>query len=331
MQYEDFAKDFIPDHGSNGYRVTFVTHEFFDEQTIIEVGMYHGRRVALKRGLYLSRELNINKLLHPTKHPNVVEFIAHVEDYVETTGLSYLLFEGIKDGLTLSKWCNQGPKLPVRQCIDLMIQLASALEYVHSRGIIHHDVKSSNILVSLDGSEPVLKLADFGLSEVVDVHGHGSEEHRYAGTHLAPEQRCVANAASHPITTKLDIYALTGIFNHIICKGRNAEEVLYIYPQELHVLTEKCSSDDPNARPTALSVLQSLRILDINHTQLQNLRAAFEEVHRYELEVKITYNSMLEQGLPIHEKLQELYDRVCKDEFMPNDLKEKYKISQQYA
>lgn len=98
-------------------------------------------------------------------------------------------------GVTLSKWCKQFPGrvVPVDKAIDIVRQVAQALDYAHGRCILHRDIKPSNIMVGTaeDGSVGV-RVLDFGLAaEIRSSMGRVSLEVRdTSGTrpYMAPEQ-----------------------------------------------------------------------------------------------------------------------------------------------
>ena len=79
-------------------------------------------------------------------------------------------------GGTLKRYL--GKPMPYRQAASLLMPVAEALAYAHSKGIIHRDVKPANILLSEDG-RPML--SDFGVAKVVDseethgLTGHGCQ------------------------------------------------------------------------------------------------------------------------------------------------------------
>ena len=98
-------------------------------------------------------------------------------------------------GVTLSKWRRQFPggKVPLEPALQLVWQVAQALDYAHEQHILHRDVKPSNIMVETrpDG-EVVARLLDFGLAaEIRSSMGRVSREiHDTSGTrpYMAPEQ-----------------------------------------------------------------------------------------------------------------------------------------------
>ena len=132
------------------------------------------------------------------RHPNILA----VHDYGEENGITYIVNEFV-DGGTLSD--QLGHPLPVDYVSTVLAPVASALDYAHARGVLHRDVKPSNILMSVDGT-PIL--GDFGLAKMMEA-GAGSlasQSGMIVGTpeYMAPEQ-C---AGDPNLTRAADIYSL---------------------------------------------------------------------------------------------------------------------------
>ena len=256
ISYQYFNQLYIPHVNQFGFPIVFVTHDFTYEKKKIDVGTYKGLTVAIKSGANLEHELEMYKKIG--HHKNIVKLIAEVED----GKYSYILMEGIKNGITLSKYCQWSANqtaLSMNVCIQLMKQLASALNHLHALGIIHHDLKSENVLVDFERDEIILKLCDFGLSECVDHNGHGKEENRQLGTYsiLAPEQKW-QNAVlyNQPITTKIDVYAFSYLCNTILLKGRSLEASVRHVPIKLLYLIEQCGMINPHDRPNMKEIIK---------------------------------------------------------------------------
>jgi len=112
------------------------------------------------------------------------------------------------EGAPITAFCDER-RLPVRERLALLIQVADAVEHAHRRGIIHRDLKPSNLLVrELDG-RAVPKVIDFGIARIAGPGGAPRTQTAQGlrvGTpdYMSPEQ---ASGASD-IDTRTDVYAL---------------------------------------------------------------------------------------------------------------------------
>lgn len=172
-------------------------------------------RVYLGRHLALDRDVAVKVLRHQHSedhdrllaearlaarldHPNIVR-ILHAGDEQERL---FLVMEFVP-GRNLKRLLQERGRLPWREAAGFILQAARGLGAAHRAGIIHRDVKPSNMLVCPDGR---LKVADLGVARLVDDAHHHTLTGLLVGTpsYMAPEQaqdaRCVTPAA--------DVYAL---------------------------------------------------------------------------------------------------------------------------
>jgi len=129
------------------------------------------------------------------RHPNIVA----VYDYGEHEGTPYLVMEYVEGG-TLAE--QLGANLPIGYVVRMLGPVASALDYAHAQGIVHRDVKPSNVLLRLDGT-PIL--SDFGIAKLIN------SAHRLTGTGGVlgtPAYMAPAQALGEEIGPPADHYAL---------------------------------------------------------------------------------------------------------------------------
>ena len=131
------------------------------------------------------------------EHPNVVP----IHDAGDVDGRLYLAMR-LVEGTDLKALLRGDGALDPARALAICSQVASALDAAHARGLVHRDVKPSNVL--LDAHEHVY-LADFGLTRRLDEQGAPAGEGRSMGTpaYLAPEQ-----IEGGPIDGRADVYSL---------------------------------------------------------------------------------------------------------------------------
>lgn len=108
---------------------------------------------------FIRRFRREGNLLTRLKHPNIVPVL----DYGECQGFIYLAMPFIS-GKTLDKRLKAG-KVTVKESGRWVDQIAKALEYAHKKGVIHRDVKPSNVIIDAKGNA---MLTDFGLARLVE-------------------------------------------------------------------------------------------------------------------------------------------------------------------
>ena len=168
-----------------------------------------GREVALKvlppslaeNERAVGRFMREMKAIGKLDHPNIVR--AH--DAGQEEGRLYFVMEFVR-GQNLADYIQRRGQLSVEQAVACVLRAARGLAYAHEKGVIHRDVKPSNLLVDKHGT---VKVADLGLarySSVVDGDSTLTHSEDLVGTidYLAPEQ--AANA--HLVDGRADVYGL---------------------------------------------------------------------------------------------------------------------------
>jgi predicted Zn-dependent peptidase len=170
------------------------------------------RRVALKllaaRGAFDVRLLDEARALARLQHPNVVA----VHDVGRWQGQVYLAMEYVA-GRPLDAWLREHEGWERR--LDVFVQAALGLAAAHRSGIVHHDVKPSNIMVGDDGR---VRLVDFGLAragEPGDTTSSGGGTPRY----MSPEQRSGATVDARTDQFSLCVALYEALFGEYPFEG----------------------------------------------------------------------------------------------------------------
>jgi serine/threonine protein kinase len=175
-----------------------------------------GRLVALKRLPTSSPEDALARFRREARlgaslnHPNVVSiFDSATDDDALLIVMEYVEGRSLKDQL------QSGP-LPPQRAVEVLTQIAAALDYAHGAGVIHRDVKPSNVLIGDDGSA---KLADLGIATAVDSTSI-TTTNDIIGTlsYIAPER--LENAEDDP---SADVYSLAAVAFEAI-SGERAQQ-----------------------------------------------------------------------------------------------------------
>ena len=203
-------------------------------------------------------------LLRDLDHPNIVAYkqsyfaldiLIIVMEYCEVGDLSYHIKRRIKNDQFFDE----------TEIFDWFIQICLALEYVHSRKIIHRDLKAQNIFLT---GHLAVKLGDFGISKVLEKSNAAAQTVVGTPYYMSPEA-----CQSQPYTSKSDVWAL-GIILYELCTLRHAfsaDNLLGLvfkivqekhqpipdrYSRDLGDLIDRLLQKDPSQRPSVRTILR---------------------------------------------------------------------------
>lgn len=152
------------------------------------------------------------QILAKLEHPN----IARLHDGGTTdAGVPYVVMEYVS-GQPLDRYCEER-SLDRRQRVQLMVEVARAVDYAHRHLVVHRDLKPENILVTADGTP---KLLDFGIAKALGPQPGLDLSKTVDTTRLmTPEYASPEQVRGEPVTTATDVYQI-GVLLYRLLTGR---------------------------------------------------------------------------------------------------------------
>jgi len=201
-------------------------------------------------------------------HPNIVTLF----DIGEEAGLPYLAMEFVA-GDTISSLLEKGTRFKPEKVIGLVSQVASAIDYAHSKGVIHRDIKPSNLM--LYESDKV-KVTDFGIAKLIDAEMTQSGTLLGTPSYMSPEQAMGEKLDGRSDIFSLGVCAFEMLSGEQPFPGTNVTSILYklvhvdpieptdlemhgLVPQKWHEVFSRVLAKKPDDRyQTATEFVQDL-------------------------------------------------------------------------
>ena len=132
------------------------------------------------------------------RHPNILDiFDAGVDE-----DKCFIVMELVEDGTTIKEHCRADNLLPINQAAEIIFKCAKALDYAHKQGVIHRDIKPTNILLTVDKD---VKIADFSIAHIARSDMSETMPMGFVGSprYMSPEQ-----VQEDEITNQTDLFSL---------------------------------------------------------------------------------------------------------------------------
>lgn len=169
---------------------------------------------------FLNRFFKEARISGQLSHPNIVTLydIGEMDNRIPYLAMEYV------DGETVDDMLTRGDRLRPEQVVGLVSQMASAIDYAHSKGVIHRDIKPSNIII-FNGEK--VKVTDFGIAKLMDAEGTQTASLLGTPSYMSPEQ-----AMGEELDGRTDIFSLGVVAFEMLSgtqpfPGNNVTSVLY--------------------------------------------------------------------------------------------------------
>jgi serine/threonine protein kinase len=225
------------------------------------------RRVAIKLLLGGSSAVARRRLVCEARAAQVLrsENVVAIHDVVDDEETPYIVME-LLEGENLAELLARRGRLPVAEAIDIVLQAATGLAEAHAAGIVHRDVKPSNLLLARrpDG-DPLVKLLDFGISMTHfpdDVEGEGAATRALLGSpvFMSPEQLRDPSR----VDARTDVWSLAVTFFTLLTgtrpfEGRSIREVAAAIVAGAHPRLRALVPDAPEGLEQAIDAALAKR------------------------------------------------------------------------
>ncbi len=207
------------------------------------------------------------------RHPNIVS----IHEVGEANGEPYFTMDFI-DGEPLSAVIDRGPMSPT-QALEILKQVAAAVQHAHRQGIVHRDLKPSNVLIDREGN---VFVTDFGLARDISQSAKVTQTGELLGTpqYMSPEQ---ARGQSSLIGEATDIHAL-GLLLFEMLTG----EPTFASPSPAEVLVKLLNEEARPLRsldrriPRDLETICQKMLQKSHDARYASVSALLEDIRRFE-------------------------------------------------
>ena len=187
-------------------------------------------------------------------HPN----IARVLDAGATeSGRPYFVMELVR-GIPITQYCDEN-NLSIRGRLELFASVCQAIQHAHTKGIIHRDIKPTNVLVTQQDGKPIVKVIDFGVAKAMGQQLTEktlfTEFAQMIGTplYMSPEQAAMSNT---DIDTRSDIYSL-GVLLYELLTGSTPVSKEQLKKAAFDEIRRIIREEDPPKPSTRISTTEA--------------------------------------------------------------------------
>ena len=176
-------------------------------------------KTSPQHALFIERFYQEARISGTLSHPCIVTLF----DIGEEGGVPFLAMEFI-DGRTIASYIEEGTRFRPEKVVGLVSQVASALDYAHSRGVVHRDIKPSNLML-YDADK--VKVTDFGIAKLADADITHAGALVGTPSYMSPEQAMGERLDGRSDIFSLGVCAFEMLSGQQPFPGANVTAILY--------------------------------------------------------------------------------------------------------
>lgn len=228
------------------------------------------------------------------RHPNILDiFDAGVDE-----DKCFIVMELVADGATIKEYCKPDKLLPLNQAAEIIFKCAKALDYAHKQGVIHRDIKPTNILLTPDMD---VKIADFSIAHIASADMTETMPMGFVGSprYMSPEQ-----VQEDEITSQTDLFSL-GIVAYELFTGHHP-----FGGETFSSLIHKVINEEPipmkNFRSDLPDVLEQIIFRALEKSPIRRYRMGLDFAS--DLSMLFTHLGQPQTDIPAQEKFNYVKD-----------------------
>ena len=195
--------------GRGNMGIVYAAHDPFEDRKVAvkvcvmedDAGASTASRIARK--LFFNEAHTVGELDHRN--------ILRVFDAGEENEEAYIVMEYVESARTLSEFCSAENLMPLSRVAEVLFQSARALDYAHRRGVVHRDIKPTNLMLTVNGD---VKIGDFGIAQ-----GAQAETTQIMGALGSPRYMSPEQAREDDVNNQTDLYSL-GVVAYELLTGQ---------------------------------------------------------------------------------------------------------------
>lgn len=297
--------------GRGSMGVVYKGHDpFSDKDVAVKVAMSESLNDKESGERYRKMFFNEAHTAGTLKHPNIVDILDAGVEESEEGDHCYIVMELIENGDTLKTYCNAKSLLPLETVVEIIFKCAKALDYAHRNGVVHRDIKPTNILIDKDRD---VKIADFSIAHLMNSDTTSTMPMGFVGSprYMSPEQ-----VQEDQITNQTDLFSL-GIVMYELLTGKHPfaaesfSRLIHMIINEEHTPLSTHRSDVPE-------ILEKI----IHHALQKNPEKRYKMGLNFAADLSLAFDYLEEpqQDVEAQEKFNSIQELAFFNEFPESEI-----------